>query len=279
MKKNEQVLVVGLGEVGRPLLELVSGRYRAVGLDLDPPRGRVENVDVLHVCYPFGIKDFAGETARYIELFKPALTIINSTVAVGTTRAIAERTGAAVVSSPVRGKHVRMLEDLRHYVKFIGPMDSGSGQKAAAHFQSLGLKTKLLSSPEATELAKLTETTYYGLLIAWAQEVERYCDQWNQNYDDVASFWEEIKYLPPVTYFPGIIGGHCVMPNIDILSSFDHSTMLKAIQDSNQMKKKRECNREGKRSQARDKKVLGKGAELASLQLRSTFHGPSRKVA
>ena len=37
------------------------------------------------------------------------------------------------------------------------------------------MKTKLLSSPEATEIAKLTETTYFGLLIAWAQEVERYC--------------------------------------------------------------------------------------------------------
>jgi len=265
VKKNEQVLVVGLGEVGRPLLELVSEHYRAVGLDLDPPQKRVENVDVLHVCYPFGIKDFAGETARYIELFKPALTVINSTVAVGTTRAIAERTGAAVVSSPVRGKHVRMLEDLRHYVKFIGPMNPASGTKAASHFQLLGLKTKLLSSPEATELAKLTETTYYGLLIAWAQEVERYCDQWNLNYDEVASFWEEVKYLPPVTYFPGIIGGHCVMPNIEILSSFDRSTMLQAIQDSNQMKKKRECGTELKRSAARDGQVPVKDTEFASL--------------
>ena len=73
------------------------------------------------MCYPFEIKDFIGETARYIELFKPRLTVINSTVAVGTTRAVAERTGAALAHSPVRGKHVRMLEELQSYVKFIGP--------------------------------------------------------------------------------------------------------------------------------------------------------------
>ncbi|HXN22389.1 MAG TPA: hypothetical protein VOA41_06565 [Candidatus Dormibacteraeota bacterium] len=267
MEKHQQIVVVGLGEVGKPLLELVSQHYRASGVDIAPPQERVEKVDVLHVCYPFAIKDFVGETARYIELFKPALTIINSTVAVGTTRAIAERTGAAVVYSPVRGKHVRMLEDLRHYVKFIGPIDPAAGQKATAHFQSLGLKTKLLSSPEATELAKLTETTYFGLLIAWAQEVERYCDQWDQPYDEVASFWEEIKYLPPVTYFPGIIGGHCVLPNIEILSKFDHSPVLKAIQDSNQKKMEREGNKEPKRSTIEDKQVSGKGTHVASLHL------------
>ena len=270
MENNKQVVVVGLGEVGRPLLELAREHYLTVGVDIASPQERIENVDVLHVSYPFGIKDFVGETARYIERFKPALTIINSTVAVGTTRAIAERTGAAVVNSPVRGKHARMLEDLRHYVKFIGPMDPGTGRAAAAHFQFLGLNTKVLSSPEATELAKLTETTYFGLLIAWAQEAERYCDRFNEDYNEVASFWEEIKCLPPTTYFPGIIGGHCVMPNIEILSKFDHSPILKAIQDSNQKKIKREGSKQRKRSTMKDKQVSGKGTLQASPHLSPT---------
>src|SRR5215471_2008831 len=240
MKHRDMVVVAGLGEVGKPLLELASQFHSTLGVDLAPPQHLPQHVDVLHVCYPFRIADFVGETARYIDLFKPALTIINSTIDVGTTRAIAERTGAAVVHSPVRGKHARMLDDLRHYVKFIGAADPGIGQRAAAHFQSLGLKTKVLSSAEATELAKLTETTYFGLLIAWAQEVERYCDRFHQPYDEVASFWQEIKYLPPVTYFSGIIGGHCVMPNIDILSESVPSPLLEAIQDSNQKKIERE---------------------------------------
>jgi UDP-N-acetyl-D-mannosaminuronate dehydrogenase len=264
VEKKKQVVVVGLGEVGRPLLQLASEQYQSVGVDIASPQEWIGHADVLHVCYPFSIKDFVGETARYVERFKPELTIINSTVAVGTTRAIAERTGAAVVNSPVRGKHARMLEDLRCYVKFIGPMDPSSGQAAAAHFQALGLKTKVLSSPEATELAKLTETTYFGLLIAWAQEAERYCDQFNEAYDEVASFWEEIKYLPPVTYFPGTIGGHCVMPNIEILSKFVHSPILKAIQDSNQRKMEREGRRGQKPSTVNDKQVSGTGTLASS---------------
>lgn len=240
MKKTGKVAVAGLGEVGKPLFDLVSRHYEVVGVDISPVE-RVERADILHVCYPFEIDDFPGVTARYIDLFKPALTIVNSTVAVGTTRAIAERTGAAVVHSPIRGKHARMLDELQAYTKFVGGIDPETGDAAARHFQSLGLRTRVLASPEATELAKLSETTYFGVLIAWAQEIERYCDQSGVSYDEVVSFYNEIQYLPPVTYVPGIIGGHCVMPNIKILKQYTVSTLLDAIEASNRMKTEREA--------------------------------------
>jgi UDP-N-acetyl-D-mannosaminuronate dehydrogenase len=243
MGDTDTVAVVGLGEIGRPLLALLSTRYPTLGVDIPPPSSLPEGVDVLHICYPFEIKDFVGETARYIELFKPGLTIINSTVGVGTTRAVAERTGTAVVNSPVRGKHAHMLDHLRQYAKFVGAIDPASGKRAAQHFQSVGLRTEVLSSPEATELAKLTETTYFGLLIAWAQEVERYCDKLGQDYGEVVRFYKEISYLPPVSFFPGVIGGHCVLPNIEILSAVDHSEILRAIQSSNSQKIAREAGR------------------------------------
>jgi UDP-N-acetyl-D-mannosaminuronate dehydrogenase len=240
VRQENNVVVVGLGEVGRPLLECLSEHYNVIGIDVAPPAGPVGKVDVLHVCYPFAIKDFVGETARYIELFRPPLTIINSTVGVGTTRTIAERTGVAVVHSPVRGKHVRMKQELRTYTKFVGGIDRTCGKSAAEHFESAGFKTRILSAPEATELAKLTETTYFGLLIAWAQELERYCDQTGQAYEEIISFYEEISFFPTTKYFPGIIGGHCVMPNIEILRKFDDSSLLRAIESSNRAKIERE---------------------------------------
>lgn len=244
MQEQKKVVVVaGLGEVGKPLFQLASEHHNVIGVDVSPMTERPEKVDFLHICYPFHIPDFVGETARYIELFKPRLTIINSTVAIGTTRAVAARVDAAVVNSPVRGKHIRMLEEMRSYTKFIGPIDSESGALAAKHFESMGLKTKTLSAPEATELAKLTETTYFGLMIAWAQEVERYCDRVSQDYDEVVSFYEEIGFFPSVKYFPGIIGGHCVLPNIEILRKSDDSAILRAIQSSNHSKIEREGSR------------------------------------
>ena len=239
MKDKQRVVVVGLGEVGKPLFELMSRYHDTVGVDIAPVE-QVRGVDALHICFPFEIPDFIGEAVRYIDLYKPSLIVVNSTVAIGTTRAIAARTDATVVNSPIRGKHVRMLEELSLYTKFIGAMDPDAGQRAAMHFQSVGLKTKVLSPPEASELAKLTETTYFGLLIAWAQEVERYCDATGADYSQVVSFYEEIKYLPAVKFFPGIIGGHCVMPNIKILGAFDHSEVLAAIESANTRKIERE---------------------------------------
>jgi len=98
------------------------------------------------------------------------------------------------------------------------------------------MKTKVLHSPEATEIGKLSETTYFGVLIAWAQEVERYCREVGASYDEVVSFYEEIKFFPPVKYFPGVIGGHCVMPNIAILLGKFPSGLLQAIVQSNMLK-------------------------------------------
>jgi UDP-N-acetyl-D-mannosaminuronate dehydrogenase len=244
MEKSNKIIVAGLGEVGKPLFELISKHHDTIGMDVAPVHV-TGDVDILHVCYPYQIKDFIGETIRYVERFKPAMTVINSTVAVGTSRAVAERTGAKVVNSPVRGKHARMFQDLRMYTKFIGALDTASGDLASKHFESVGLKTKLLSSPEATELAKLAETTYFGWIIAWAQEVERYCDRSNLSYDEVVSFYDEIPFFPRVKYYPGVIGGHCVMPNVEILEKYTSSLILDAIRASNKLKLEREAHAKG----------------------------------
>jgi len=241
MSDNGTVLVVGLGEVGRPLLAILSQRYQAVGIDIKNPAEQIERTDVMHICYPFEIADFVSETVRYIGHYKPALTIINSTVGVGTTRKVARGANADVVHSPVRGKHAHMQEEMLSYTKFIGALDSRAAHNAAGHFEASGFKTRILPSPETTELGKLAETTYFGMMIAWAQEVERYCDRTGTKYDEVISLFDEIKFFPPIKYFPGTIGGHCVMRNIEILSRVDRSALLQAIQTSNEKKIEREA--------------------------------------
>jgi len=233
------ILVMGLGEVGKPLLEVISQRYDALGVDIAPVDFQGD-CEIMHICLPFAIDDFIGQSVAYINKYKPDMTIVNSTVAPGTTRAIHQATGAPIVYSPVRGKHFKMKDELLHYAKFIGGIDERWSQRAAEHFQSLGMKTKILSSPEAAELAKLTETTYFGLMIAWAQEVERYCDKLSLNYDEVVSIYEEIGFFPPVKYAPGVIGGHCVMPNVAILKTAFNSDVLDAIEKSNQLKIQRD---------------------------------------
>jgi UDP-N-acetyl-D-mannosaminuronate dehydrogenase len=239
-KQKPLVAVIGLGEVGTPLLQLISEHCEAIGIDISSTRVR-KRVDVMHLCYPAQIASFIDESLRYIRLYRPRLTIIESSVPIGTTRAIAQQTQTLVAHSPVRGKHARMSEDLRRYVKFVGAIDPVAARQAALHFQSIGLTTKILSSPEATELAKLSETTYFGVLIAWAQQVERACIELGASYDEVVSFYEEISFFPPVKYFPGVIGGHCVMPNIELLRQRFHSELVEAVLASNRKKMGKEA--------------------------------------
>ena len=35
--RREKVVVAGLGEVGKPLMELISPHHRTTGVDIDPP--------------------------------------------------------------------------------------------------------------------------------------------------------------------------------------------------------------------------------------------------
>ena len=77
-----------------------------------------------------------------------------------------------------------------------------------------------MSSTKTLETAKiLTDTTYYGWLINYAQITAMICQREGIDYDEMWTFADEIQqYLgnrPKM--FPGIIGGHCVIPNLSLI--------------------------------------------------------------
>jgi UDP-N-acetyl-D-mannosaminuronate dehydrogenase len=230
-----RVVILGMGEIGRPLAQILSKSYQCYEVDIAPVEIK-ESCSVLHICYPFQIPDFVGMTLRYIQKYKPALVIINSTVAPGTTEAIYASSGCVPTAySPVRGKHARMQQDMLHYKKFVGGCDPDSTAAALTHFAGAGFMTATFRSPRLGELSKLLETTYFGILIGWAQEVERIAHAQGGEFNDVNAFVEEIDFLPS-HIFPGVIGGHCVMPNIAILQQQHPSSFLRAVVESNELK-------------------------------------------
>jgi UDP-N-acetyl-D-mannosaminuronate dehydrogenase len=239
MQTNDAVIVLGQGEIGRPLLRILGQTYGCIGVDIEPV-DIGKPCSVLHICYPFQIEDFAGITVRYVEKFQPSLTIINSTVPPGTTRQIQARVGLPVTYSPVRGKHARMQEDMLRYKKFVAGFHSDETELAIRHFSKAGFETATFRTPEIAELSKLLETTWLGVLVGWSQEVERLAAQIGGSYEDVNSFLSEIDFLPSHV-FPGVIGGHCVMPNILLLRECFDSKYLDAVLESNQAKQVRDA--------------------------------------
>jgi UDP-N-acetyl-D-mannosaminuronate dehydrogenase len=194
-----------------------------------------ERIGVMHLCIPFQTSgQFETAALSYIKRFTPELTIIDSTVIPGTTRSIAQKSGAHLAYSPVRGKHVRMREDLLHYKKFVAALSEKDADRAEAHFRNAGMKTRRAKDVETLEVAKLAETTYFGVCIAFAQELNRYCERAGGTYEEAIAFFDEVDFLPRGRYFPGFIGGHCVIPNINLLLRVAPSAMFEAIVDSNE---------------------------------------------
>ena len=231
--KRHKTLVVGLGEVGGALAQVLEREEAVLRHDLQPQEF-AEPIGVMHLCFPCqSRRAFEATAVSYIERFKPQLTIINSTVIPGVTRSIAHQSGADLVYSPVRGKHARMTDDLLHYAKFVAALEPSAAERAERHFRAAGMKTRRVRAVETLELAKLAETTYFGVLIAFAQELKRYADRVGGDYSEAIDFFEEIDFFPPTRYYPGFIGGHCVVPNIQLLRQIAPSDLLEAVLNSN----------------------------------------------
>ena len=80
MQKEGRTLVVGLGEVGGALAEVLERTGPILKHDLER-REFSDPIEVMHLCLPFTRKEQFEEIAlSYVERFKPALTIVNSTV-------------------------------------------------------------------------------------------------------------------------------------------------------------------------------------------------------
>ena len=223
-------LVVGLGEVGGPLLGILREAHQAAGRDIE--ERPFDGVQVLHLCFPY-TSDFVSSASRYVSVYEPGLVVVNSTVVPGTTREVQEKTGVPAVYSPVRGKHARMTEEMRRYRKFVAGTSEQAIALAEDHFAAAGLTTQRMSSPEALELAKLLETTYFGVLVAWAQEMDRFTEAVDADYWETTGFFEEIDFFPPVGFHPGYIGGHCVMPNLELLEQVRRSPFIDVMRESN----------------------------------------------
>ena len=227
-------LVIGLGEIGQPMLRVLrvfGCGIEAHGRDLDPlPQER--QFHVLHICFPYS-EEFAALVLRYLELYRPDLCIIHSTVVPGTTQTIADKADCLIAYSPIRGRHGQMKQDLIRYRKFVSSPDELGLPVAAGTLAACGFEVEVMDPPAALELAKLLETSYSGLLIAWAQEMERFAQALGADYWTVVPYLAEQPHLPRVVFQPGYIGGHCIMPNLELLEQVKPSAFMEAIRLSN----------------------------------------------
>ena len=90
-----------------------------------------------------------------------------------------------------------------------------------------------MSTTKTAELAKiLVDTTYYGWLINYAQITKMICEKEEIDFDEMWKFADEIHENlgnRPKMY-PGIIGGHCVIPNLNLIE-YENVEIIKRINE------------------------------------------------
>ena len=226
-------IVIGLGEIGKPIFTLISKSFKTIGYDKNPkliPKPNRNYMDLptrfLHICIPYN-KSFDSNVKKLITKFSPKCIVIHSTIQPKTTSHLQSKLDVPIIYSPIRGVHKRMLYDLKRYTKFFSiekntPHAKWACSQYSQLMKKVGVKTKLVSNPLTLELAKIVvDTSYYGWLINYAQMSQMIALKHSIDYDEMWSFADEIhKFLgnrPKM--FPGYIGGHCVIPNLELLNN------------------------------------------------------------
>lgn len=216
MSRAISAVIIGGGEVGQALQKVIGGAIH------DPIKGirTIGKYDVMHVSIPYGPK-FVRIVKDYQKRFRPRLTIIHSSVPVGTTRK------CNAVHSPIRGVHPHLAEGIRMFVKYFG---GKKAKEAAKIFSDLGIRVVITSKPENTEAMKLWDTTQYGMMILLNRMIWDYCKRHKLDfslvYTDANTTYNE-GYLemnrpevvrPWLKHMPGKIGGHCIRQNAHLLN-------------------------------------------------------------
>ncbi|TRY17800.1 nucleotide sugar dehydrogenase [Tessaracoccus rhinocerotis] len=178
----------------------------------------------------FGWMDDATR-AIAVGLKPGTLVSYETTLPVGTTRnrwkpmleegsGLSEGTDFHLVFSPERVLTGRVFADLRKYPKLIGALSPAGAERAREFYEAVlqfderpdlerGNGVWDLGSAEASEMAKLAETTYRDVNIGLANQFARYADTAGIDVYQVI----EASNSQPYSHIhrPGIaVGGHCI---------------------------------------------------------------------
>lgn len=255
-------LIIGAGEVGRALYKVFLPHHQTCIRDIDlMGGGDPREVDVLHIAFPYSDR-FVAEVKRYISEYKPKLTIIHSSVKVGTT----EECGPHVVHSPVRGRHPNLAKEMPIYIKFIGGGTAEDRALAAEFIAACDWTCRLFASSRDTERLKLLSNVHMGLEIAWRQEVARIgvnddiYRQWEDNYFDGYRHLNQERIIRPRMDL-GPIGGHCILQCLELLDDEINPELAYFIVESNEQTKEKQHARSNELSEGPETRSLSRDAD------------------
>lgn len=229
-------LVIGRGQIGRAVAEVIARQDDVITYDRSDGEPSYQYVDMIHICFPYS-ETFIEDVRGYEKYFGEKPIVIWSTVPIGTTKQI-----VGAVHSPVEGVHPKLADSIRKMTRWVGVNTEYGMEHYKAYFDRFDFKTEIVNNSDFTEFLKLRSTSKYGINIVWAyyeaqvakqlgmdyKMVQNFDRDYNDLYHELGMNWAQRYIMEEPT---GKIGGHCVVPNAELLDDQFPSEMLKLIKE------------------------------------------------
>ena len=215
-----KAILAGYGEVGKGIFGAWKDKHEITIQDMQENCFAMMDGDykVMLVAFPYS-ENFIQMVRHHQGLFQPKVTIIFSTVPVGTTSQIEN-----AVHSPIEGHHENMVEYIKAASRWIG----GYNKTAMRFFLDITNNIVVLEKPEYTEFLKLRSLAYYASSIEFARYTDSVCEKLDLDYGKVIDYDRDYNWLVEEMGRPDCIrsiltapkeqiGGHCILPGVKML--------------------------------------------------------------
>jgi hypothetical protein len=216
--------------------------------------------DVIHICYPcVDPIEYIKETQKYLEEFNAPIILIHSTVPPFILEKLFISPDSVVLHCPIRGTHPDIIGGIKKYPLIIGsvfPIEVVELERIRlSYFTAIwNVEVIFVSNSNESALGKLMNTAWYSMQIAFANQIQRICDDFGLDFKNVYNTWMETdeinsKYeynsekdraiavgtqIPRPIMVAGELGGHCLMPNIKLAESLFANNFTQWIMEMNQ---------------------------------------------
>ena len=248
-RKSPKVCVIGLGNVGRPTAYYIHDYgFPVYGYDIDRRKtlelnpitafsdwSQVPSCDAYIVCVNTGWKGEKPDMSNVFDVCdkiatkekgKRPLVSIESTVAVGTCRKVAEMFDDVYLAHVPHRFWVKDQE--KHGVaqeRVIGALNDESLIEAKGFYESLGISLRSVSGLEVAELVKITENAYRFVQIAFVEQLRILCERHDMPFEEIRK-GANTKWNVNLLKAKDGIEGECLPKDIRYLASLGDAPLL-----------------------------------------------------
>lgn len=201
-----KIAIVGYGYVGKAMYHFCASHYSTIWYDPhiagSCSKEEVNDCDLAIVCVftPTGNQGRCDTSIveEVVDWIDTPLILIKSTIAIGTTRRLKEKTGKRICFSPEYiGESTydtgfyNFNKDMKHHSFYIFGGDKKDTADLVSIFQVISGPTKVYKQTDETsaEITKYMENAFFSTKVIFCHEFNQICNHFNVDYNEVRECW------------------------------------------------------------------------------------------